>query len=122
MTSRARCMALSFAAVLAASCAADDTDYYNRALQKDGEPAGAVADADGRDPLFPYELSDLSPAHRPDPSSDEAGIWYQMDKAERRIRTSGRRYRNADINRYVASVACRVTGQYCKDIRVYVVH
>lgn len=122
MTSRARYMALSFAAVLAASCAADDTDYYNRALQKDGEPAGAVADADGRDPLFPYELSDLSPAHRPHPSSDEAGIWYQMDKAERRIRTSGRRYRNADINRYVASVACRVTGQYCKDIRVYVVH
>lgn len=126
MTAPARFIALTFCAALAASCAGDDTDYYKRALQKDAGPAsastkdGGTAPA-GRNPLFPYELADLAPAHRPDPKSDEAGIWYQMDKAERRIRTAGERYRNATVNAYLASVTCRVTGPYCKDIRVYVI-
>jgi hypothetical protein len=42
-----------------------------------------------------------------------------MEKAERRIKTAGQRYRNPVVSAYLASVTCRVAGAYCKDIRVY---
>jgi len=120
MMRRAPLLSVLACALLLGACAADDTDYYKRALDNDSKRAGAPAKADD-DGAFPYALADLAPAHRPDPKSDEAGIWYQMEKAERRIKTAGQRYRNPEVAAYLASVTCRVAGDYCKDIRVYTI-
>lgn len=114
--------ALACAALLGllTACASDDTAYYGRALDTE-TPAAAPEAAPAEPGAFPYRLGDLSPAHRPDPKSDEAGIWFLFDKAERRVKAEGRRYRDPAVNAYVKNVVCKVTGPYCKDIRVYIV-
>jgi predicted Zn-dependent protease len=121
MIRAARYSAALLSACLAGGCAGDDTSYYNRALEKNGEVVSQNRESGAESTPFPYDLADLSPAHRPDPKSDEAGIWYHMEKVERRIKTAGERYRNREVNAYLASVACRVTGSYCKDVRIYVI-
>lgn len=59
---------------------------------------------------------------RPDLSSDEGGLWAIMDREERNLRRSGLLIRDERLNRYVQDLACRLAGQHCGDIRVYVVH
>jgi len=55
-----------------------------------------------------------------DLAGDEAGIWYVVDKAEDDVRTSGYRNRDPALNAYVQEVACRVVGEYCDDLRLYI--
>ena len=58
---------------------------------------------------------------RPDLSSDEGGLWAMMDREEKNLRRSSLLLRDDRFNRYVQSVACRLAGDHCDDIRVYVV-
>jgi predicted Zn-dependent protease len=109
------------AVFLLGACAGDDKSFYDKGLKQREQSAPPVGEAAQTEIAFPYKIGDLAPAHRPDPKSDEAGIWYQVDKVERRIKTAGERYRSKEINSYLASVTCRVTGRYCKDIRVYTI-
>lgn len=53
---------------------------------------------------------------------DEAGLWYIMDKAEKQIKTSGARIKDAELNAYVRSLTCEVIGPGCNDLRIYVVN
>lgn len=66
------------------------------------------------DPLPP-------PGYRPDADSSEAGLWMQVAKAENDIRTSPAVIHNAALNAYVGGVVCRLAGEYCGSVRVYVV-
>jgi predicted Zn-dependent protease len=60
------------------------------------------------------------PGLTPAPASAEAGFWDLSARAERTAQ------HNADLNpdpaltAYVRDVACKVTAEYCKDVRVYV--
>ncbi len=45
-----------------------------------------------------------------------------VERQEKNLRTSGRLYRDHELQAYIRDIACRLAGQYCKDIRVYVVH
>jgi len=60
------------------------------------------------------------PEQRPPKNTDEAGLWLQMDKAEKQIAVSPRRVRDASLDAYIKGVICRVAGDHCRDMRVYV--
>jgi predicted Zn-dependent protease len=57
---------------------------------------------------------------RPLLSSEEAGLWQAMDKAEAEVRESRFRIRDRELDRYVNDVVCRLVADHCPDVRVYV--
>lgn len=63
----------------------------------------------------------LQPGERPAPGSTESELWYGMDQAEKEIRNSPLIVRDPELQRYVESVTCKVVGDYCKDLRIYIV-
>lgn len=58
---------------------------------------------------------------RPDPATDEGGLWAMMDREEQRLRRSGFLIRDKALQDYVSGIACRLAGDHCPDIRVYLV-
>lgn len=74
----------------------------------------AAASARAADPLPP-------PGYHPALSSDEAGLWMQVAKAENDIKTSPALIRDAALNAYVGGVVCRVSADYCGSVRTYIV-
>ncbi|HZH43972.1 MAG TPA: tetratricopeptide repeat protein [Lysobacter sp.] len=63
----------------------------------------------------------LRPGERPAPGTTEAELWYGMDQAEKEIRQSPYIVRDPSLNAYVREVLCKVTREYCKDLRLYIV-
>ncbi len=55
-----------------------------------------------------------------DASSPEAGIWLQMDALEGKLARSGYRINDPGLEAYLAQVTCKVSGEYCPELRVYV--
>ena len=55
----------------------------------------------------------------PDPASDEGGLWEGMAHEEQHIRRGQLLLRNRELQEYLHSVACRIGGEHCPDIRVY---
>jgi predicted Zn-dependent protease len=66
------------------------------------------------------EQPPVPPGYRPAPDSDEAGLWMQGDEAERRIQTLPQLVRDKALNEYVKKLVCKLAGDYCGDIRVYI--
>ena len=66
-------------------------------------------------------VSDLAPGERPDLESDEAGLWQAMERDEYTLRTSSTVIRDPDLQQYLESVLCRVSPEYCADVRIYVI-
>jgi predicted Zn-dependent protease len=58
---------------------------------------------------------------RPDPGTDEGGLWAFMDREEQRLKRSSFLVRDPALNKYVAGVACRLAGEHCPEMRVYIV-
>ena len=58
---------------------------------------------------------------RPDPSSDEGGLWAFMDREEQRLKRSSFLLRDPALNKYVSDIACRLAGEHCPEMRVYLV-
>ncbi|MBP6194207.1 MAG: hypothetical protein KA451_07395, partial [Methyloversatilis sp.] len=58
---------------------------------------------------------------RPDIASDEGGLWALMDREEEKLKRSRFLLGDADLQRYVSDIACRLAGEHCPDMRVYVV-
>lgn len=75
--------------------------------------------------LAACETTDVAPiqsGERPDASTDEAGLWLQMDEAEKALRRSAVLERDPELNAYVRDIVCRVaTDDFCNDVRVYIV-
>ncbi len=57
--------------------------------------------------------------YRPDPSTDEAGLWHSMDKAERDIQRARNRLRDAELNRYLEEIIARLNPEISANMRVY---
>ncbi len=53
--------------------------------------------------------------------SDEAGLRLAMDEAEQRLRTSPLRIRDPELEKYIGELTCRLAGDFCGEIRVYLV-
>lgn len=60
------------------------------------------------------------PGYSPDMSSDEAGLWMRVDKAEAEIKVSPALIRDEALNKYVRDLVCKLAGEHCGSIRVYV--
>lgn len=63
----------------------------------------------------------IPPGYEPTLDEDERGMWMEMEEFEAQLRGSPLLVRDPGVNQYVYSVACRVAGPYCPDLRVYVV-
>ena len=57
-----------------------------------------------------------------DDSSDEAGLWYAVDKIEEKVKRSGLRMTDPVLIKYAQDVTCKVTGDDCSNIRLYIVN
>ncbi|WP_306253005.1 M48 family metallopeptidase [Parvularcula sp. IMCC14364] len=67
-------------------------------------------------------VAPIAASERPEETTDEAGLWLQMDESEKLLKSSALVETDKQLNEYVQSVACRVIGpDYCPDLRVYVV-
>ncbi len=78
--------------------------------------AGASAFATDYQPLG----ATVHPGHVPDDGGLESGIWMQVERYETDIRNSPRRIRDEAINRYLHNIVCRLSPDYCKDIRLFI--
>ena len=64
---------------------------------------------------------DLQPGQKPAADSLEGGLWLVMDKAEARLKTSGKVVPDPDLQSYVKDIACRLADGHCANLRTYVV-
>lgn len=62
----------------------------------------------------------LAPGYRPSKSSDEGGIWQSIEKIEAEMKRSRHLVRDPALNAYVHDIACRLAGDHCPDVRVYI--
>lgn len=58
---------------------------------------------------------------RPAIDTDEGGWWALMDREETRLRRSPLVVRDPGLGDYLRELVCRLGGDHCKDVRVYVV-
>ena len=63
----------------------------------------------------------LMPGQKPLPGSTEAELWYGMDQAEKQIKQSPYLVRDPALQAYVEGGVCKVAGEHCKELRVYIV-
>jgi predicted Zn-dependent protease len=66
-------------------------------------------------------LPDLAPGERPALHTDEAGLWMVTDRAEERLRSSGARLADPDLEAYLQDIACRLSPAHCDAVRIYVI-
>ena len=53
-------------------------------------------------------------------ADDEAGLWAYMDRTEEQLRRSPFLIRDEALNAYVRDIACRLAGEHCPHVRVYI--
>jgi len=63
----------------------------------------------------------IPPGYQPEEARDEQGIWLETLEYEAMLQKSPLLVRDHDLNEYVQTVVCEVAGEYCPDIRVYLV-
>ena len=66
-------------------------------------------------------LREMAPGERPPENTDEAGLWTALDEAEFSLQRSPLRIHDPALNAYVKKMVCDLAGEYCKDIRVYII-
>lgn len=82
------------------------------ALFGGGVPALAQAPAEWKSPPR-FE--------RPSLDTDEGGLWSLMDREEARLRRSPLLVRDTALTDYLRKLVCRLGGDHCTDVRIYVV-
>ena len=70
---------------------------------------------------YPAEVPPIRAGEKPTQDSTEAELWYGMDQAEKNIRLSPYIVHDKALNAYVKDITCRVAGEYCPDLRLYIV-
>lgn len=63
----------------------------------------------------------IPPGYQPEESRDEQGLWMEIEDYELALNQSALLVTDPDIVNYLQAVVCRVAGDYCNDIRVYLV-
>jgi len=66
------------------------------------------------------KIENIKPEEKPDIETIEAGLWMQMNNYEEQLKTSGSRIKDKNLENYLKDILCKLTKEYCKDIRVYV--
>lgn len=68
----------------------------------------------------PGDVTPIAAGYRPTLKTDESELWYIYDKIEINVKESPRLIRDPALNAYVRDVTCKITGDYCKDLRIYI--
>jgi predicted Zn-dependent protease len=63
----------------------------------------------------------IPPGYVPEETRDEKGIWMEMLEYEEQLKKSPLLVRDVDLNVYLRTVTCEVAGDYCPDVRIYLV-
>jgi predicted Zn-dependent protease len=63
----------------------------------------------------------IPPGYEPEEARDEQGLWMEIEDYELALNKSALLVRDPEINNYIQAVVCRVAGDYCNDVRVYLV-
>jgi beta-barrel assembly-enhancing protease len=63
--------------------------------------------------------ADVAPGFKP-ADTDERGLWAQVDQMEQDVRKSNAIIRDPALNRYMTDLVCRLAGDFCPDVRVYI--
>jgi len=75
---------------------------------------------------FQYSIDDLptnySPESDPNALVDELGLWMQVEKIEKSTLTAGNLVKNEHLNTYIKKVFCKVSPEYCNEIRIYIIN
>lgn len=75
--------------------------------------------------LFPAAVlattSSTRPGDRPVAGTDEAELWYAMERIELELRQSPLVSHDPALNAYARTVLCKVAQDYCRDLRLYIV-
>ena len=66
------------------------------------------------------KIEDIKPQETPLIETIEAGLWMQMNNYEEKLKTSGSRLKDKDLEKYLKNILCDLTPNYCKDIRLYI--
>ena len=66
------------------------------------------------------ESSYIKPGEKPELKTTEAGLWMQVDQVEQKIKTSGKLITDKKLNSYIQNLVCKLAGDYCSDLRVYI--
>ncbi len=70
----------------------------------------ALALIGATEPQGPYQPQD----------KDERGLWMVMEEEERKLQTSNFLIRDPALNTYVQNVFCKMVGERCKEVRIYI--
>jgi predicted Zn-dependent protease len=65
-------------------------------------------------------LPDQRPGAEPALHTEEAGLWLQMERIEDTYASSGVRLKDPALEGYVREVVCRLSAEYCTDLRIYI--
>jgi predicted Zn-dependent protease len=63
----------------------------------------------------------IPPGYQPVDANTEKGIWIELHDYEREIQNSALLVTDKEINQYVKNAAGRVAGDYCNDLRIYII-
>ncbi len=63
----------------------------------------------------------IPPGYEPSEAQDEQGLWMELKDYELRLNKSALLVRDPELTNYVKGIVCRVAGDYCNDIRVYLI-
>lgn len=108
--------------MLFSACAAASNQGLYEAPLRDAGMLSEKPRSAWRIKTIPYrEVPNIKPGERPSPTSDEAGLWMVVDRAEAGLKTSGFLVRDQNLNEYLRSVLCRLVPEHCQDIRIYLV-
>lgn len=66
-------------------------------------------------------LREMAPGEKPAEHTDEGGLWAALEESERAIQRSPLLIRDPALNAYVRKLVCDFAGDYCRDIRIYLV-
>ncbi len=64
-------------------------------------------------------IRENAPGSTPVAGTDEDELWYAMERAERELQRSPLRVRDEALNDYLRKTVCKSAGDYCRDLRVY---
>jgi beta-barrel assembly-enhancing protease len=65
-------------------------------------------------------IREHKPGDAPAAGTDEDELWYAMQRAEAELQRSPLLVKDPALNAYVRGIACKVSGDHCKDLRVYI--
>lgn len=63
----------------------------------------------------------IPPGYQPIDAQTEKGLWMELEEYETAIKQSALLIKDEQINDYVKSTACKVAGDYCDDLRIYII-